>query len=303
MKIEQALVLYLLKNKQMSLQGIGTFSIDIPLPEVTDNEKPVVIPANAVSFQYDPKVGEDESIIDFIVLHTKKIKPLASADLDSFLTLGRQFLNIGKPFTIHNIGTLDKLKSGVLEFRPGQLILQKMQAPRDLTENDVEENDTENLFNDYQKARGSNSGKRALAVIVLLLIVGFAAWAIWFFLFKKNDAQPLPADNIVPVSDSAGHSTDPVSNGTAPDTSKLASPGNTNTASFDVVVKETKIQQVALTRLAILKSYGRHVVMYTNDSVTYKVAEHFQLPLSDTTKILDSLNRYYPPGQTYIEIR
>ena len=109
-------MLYLLKNKQISLQGIGTFKLDISLPEVTDNEKPVIIPANAVSFHYDPKVGEEETIVDFIVEHTKKIKPLASADLDSFLTLGRQFLNIGKPFTIQNLGTLDKLKSGELEF-------------------------------------------------------------------------------------------------------------------------------------------------------------------------------------------
>ncbi len=287
----------------MSLQGLGTFSIDIPLPEVTDNEKPVAIPANAVSFQYDPKVGEDESIIDFIVTHTKKIKPLASADLDSFLTLGRQFLNIGKPFTIHNIGTLDKLKSGVLEFRPGQLILQKMEAPRDLTENDVEENDSENLFNDYQKDRGSNSGKRALAVIILLVIVGFGAWAVWFFLFKKNDDQPLPAENIVPVSDSASHSPNSFSNGSVQDTSRLASPGNTDTASFDVVVKETKIKAIAVTRLALLESYGRNVVMYTNDSITYKVAEPFRLPLSDTTKILDSLRKYYSSGKSYIEIR
>ncbi len=287
----------------MSLQGIGTFSIDIPLPEVTDNEKPVVIPANAVSFQYDPKVGEDESIIDFIVAHTKKIKPLASADLDSFLTLGRQFLNIGKPFTIQNIGTLDKLRSGVLEFRPGQLILQKMEAPRDMTENDVEENDTDNLFNDYQKDRTGNNGKWAFTIIIVLAIIGFAAWAVWFFLFKKDDNQQLPAEGIVPMSDSTSRPIDSVSNGISPDTNKLASPNNTDTASFNVVVKETKIKQVALARVALLESYGRNAIMYTNDSITYKVAEPFRLPLSDTTKILDSLKKYYFSGKSYIEIR
>ena len=119
MKIEQALVLYLLKHKQISLQGIGTFKIDALLPESTDNDKPVVIPPDAISFVYDPKTGEDDELIDFIVQNTKKIKPLASADLDSFLTLGRQFLNIGKPFTIQNLGTLEKLNNGDLEFKPG----------------------------------------------------------------------------------------------------------------------------------------------------------------------------------------
>ena len=106
----------LLKHKQISLQGIGTFKIDSSIPENTDNDKAVIIPAESISFIYDPKVKEDDELIDFIVQSTKKIKPLASADLDSFLTLGRQFLNIGKPFTIQNLGTLEKLKSGATRF-------------------------------------------------------------------------------------------------------------------------------------------------------------------------------------------
>ena len=76
MKIEQALVLYLLKNKQISLQGIGTFKLDISLPEVTDNEKTVMSHANAVSFSYDPKVGEETTLVYCIVEQTKKVKPI-----------------------------------------------------------------------------------------------------------------------------------------------------------------------------------------------------------------------------------
>ena len=71
-KIEQALVLYLLKHKQISLQGIGTFKIDALLPESTDSDKPVIIPPDAISFIYDPKTGEDDELIDFIVQNTKK---------------------------------------------------------------------------------------------------------------------------------------------------------------------------------------------------------------------------------------
>ena len=60
-----------------------------------------------------------------------------------------------------------------------------------------------------------------------------------------------------------------------------------------MVVRETKDKEVAYTRLEYLKSFGRNVIMYTTDSVTYKVAEPFMLPLSDTTKVLDSLNKNY----------
>ena len=140
-------MLYLLKRKQISLQGIGTFKIDALVPESTDNDKPVIIPPDAITFVYDPKTGEDDELINFIVQNTKKIKPLASADLDSYLTLGRQFLNIGKPFTIHNLGTLDKLKSGDLEFKPGPLI-QRVEMPKPKIADEGAEKHEENLCND-----------------------------------------------------------------------------------------------------------------------------------------------------------
>ncbi len=301
-KIEQALVLYLLKNKQLSLQGIGTFNLDIPLPEVTDNEKPVIIPTNAVSFHYNPKVGEEETIVDFIVEHTKKIKPLASADLDSFLTLGRQFLNIGKPFTIHNIGTLEKLKSGELEFKPGQLILQKIEAPKDITENDTEENDTENLFNDYQ-SKPPRSAKGIWLTILILLILGFGAWAAWNFLFKKNDTEIAQSESIVPVPDTSSKTNDSLQQATLPADSTSTSPTSvSDSVAFNIVVGSYPNKQAALGRLAKLKGFGRNVIMYTSDSLTYKIAHAFILPLSDTTKVRDSLNKYYYMGKAYVEI-
>ncbi len=303
MKIEQVLVLYLLKNKQISLQGIGTFRLDIPLPDVTDKEKPVTIPSNAVSFHYNPRVGEEESIVDFIVEHTKKIKPLASADLDSFLTLGRQFLNIGKPFTIQNLGTLEKLKSGELEFKPGQLILQKIEAPKGITENEIEENDTENLFNDYQNKAPGNSSRIWLTILIIILL-GFGAWAAWFFLFNKNDKEIQQSENIVPVVDTPLATVDTVLKIVSPaDSTSISLKPVSDSVPFNVVVAVNNNKQLALARLNKLKSYGRNVIMYTADSVTYKVAHPFVLPLSDTTRILDSLNKYYYQGKAHLEMR
>ncbi len=303
MKIEQALVLYLLKNKQISLQGIGTFSLDVPVPEITDIDKPVIIPSNAVSFRYDPKVGEEQSIVDFIVEHTKKIRPLASADLDSFLTLGRQFLNIGKPFTIQNLGTLEKLKSGELEFRQGQLILQKVETPKDITDNDVEEMDTENLFNDYQRKAPRNN-KGIWLTILVLLILGFGVWAAWNFLFKKNDKEITQSESIVPLRDTSAITTDSTaSTATLVDSASISQKQASDSVAFNVVVGDYNNKQAAMSRLAKLKSFGRNVIMYTNDSVTFKIAHPFVLPISDTTKVLDSLNKYYYLGKAYIEIR
>jgi len=303
-KIEQALVLYLLKHKQISLQGIGIFKIDALVPESTDNDKPVIIPADAISFIYNPKITEDEELIDFIVQNTKKIKPLASADLDSFLTLGLQFLNIGKPFTIQNLGTLEKLKSGVLEFKPGPLI-QKVEAPKAKIEDEGAEKHEENLFNDYQREPAGNNS-RTFLIIFIAIILGLGAWAAWHFGFKKNNKEPVTTTgNIVPISDSVNSSqkNDSITAAKKLADSIMVSQKNpADSFTFKVVVKETKNKAVALARFEILKSYGRNVIMYTTDSVTYKIAQPFMQPLSDTTKVLDSLNKYFYSGKAHIEV-
>ena len=306
MKIEQALVLYLLIHKKISLQGIGTFNIYGAVPENTDNDKPVIIPPESISFKYDPKIKEDEDLIDFIVQNTKKIKPLASADLDSFLTLGRQFLNIGKPFTIQNLGTLEKLKSGELEFSPGPLI-QRVEVPKAKIEDEGAEKHEENLFNDYQKEPSSNNS-RVLLIAIIAILLGFGSWAAWNYGFKKTESEPAATDNIIPVQDTANISEKQKSDSLAEAQRVTDSIANVqknpaDSFTFKVVVKETTNKEIALARLAKLKSFGRKVIMYTNDSITFKVAEPFMLPLTDTTKVLDSLNNYYYMGKAHIEIK
>lgn len=287
----------------MPLEGIGIFKVEAAIPEVTDNEKPVIFPPNAVSFEYDSKVRENDDLVNFIVEHTRKIKPLASADLNSFLTLGRQFLNIGKPFTIQNLGTLDKIKSGDLEFRQGQVILQKMEAPRDITENNVEENDADNLFNDYQSAAPGN-GKSVVVSVVVVLILGLCGWAVWSLFFKNDKPETPSSELIIPIADST-----PLQSDTSAqflqmtDSSNYNKPAKSDSVGFNIVVQTFTNRRIALARLAKLERFGRNVIMYTEDSLTYKIAHPFALPLSDTTRMLDSLNRYYYQGKAKLELK
>ena len=292
MKIEQVLVQQLYSNKKITLQGIGSFSIDSSVSLPVDSEKGIVIPENAISFDYNPKAGEDEALIDAIVLHTKKIKPLASADLDSFLMLGRQFLNIGKPFTIEGLGTLDKAQTGELVFIPGQFITPKIEAPKALKENETEEKS--GLFPDYDsEVRGTSS--RTIIIIVVLLIIGGAAWAAWYFFYKK------PQENVITETPSEQPITD--TSAVKKDSIVTAAQVNTDGYTFNIVFKVTKDKQDAIRTLNKFKEYGHKVIMYTADSVVYKVAEPYKLPLSDTTHIKDSLNRYYYQGKARVEVK
>ncbi|MDB5221606.1 MAG: hypothetical protein JWN83_273 [Chitinophagaceae bacterium] len=291
MKIEQVLVQQLYSHKKITLQGIGTFSLDSSVSLPVDSEKGMVIPENAISFDYNPKAVEDEPLIDAIVKHTKKIKPLASADLDSFLMLGRQFLNIGKPFTIEGLGTLDKAQTGELVFIPGQFITPKIEAPKALKENETEEKS--GLFPDYDSEVKSNSS-RTIFIIVAILVLGLGAWAAWHFFYKKTDQDAI--NETLPVQTN----TDSV----AVKKDSVTTPAVTNDGyTFKVVFKETRDKQDALKTLNKYKEYGHTVIMYTADSVVYKVAEPFTLPLSDTSHIKDSLNKYFYLGKAHVEVK
>ena len=312
MKIEQALVLYLLKNKRISLQGIGTFKIDGAFPEITDNDKPFNIPAESIAFTYDPKANEDADLIDFIVQNTKKIKPLASADLDSFLTLGRQFLNIGKPFNIQNLGTLEKLKSGALEFRPGPLI-QRVEAPQLRIEDAGAEPYEQDMFHAY--AKNNKSNKSPFIIIGIIILLGVGAWAAWQYGFRSKTNESAEAgDVIVPVPDSpAVISSEHIKDSLAvikkmadsikSDSLKLMQKSTGDTVSFNVVVFQSDNKDAAIRRLARLQGLGRQVTMNTNaDSTTYKIVNTFALPLKDTAIVLDSLNNRYYRGKAHIEL-
>jgi hypothetical protein len=295
-KIEQVLVHYLLKNKKLTLQGIGIFELNASLPDSADPDKPIILPENSVTFYYDPKVTEDEGLVDFIVEQTHKIKPLAASDLDSFLSLGRQFLNIGKPFTLPNIGTLEKLNSGLLAFKPGQTVAERMEPNKIKNENENGTAEEESLFNDYQKARKSNSGAKLIFVLLILIVLGAIGWAVWHFGFNKTNAPETltTTEPVVPIKDSSFKT----------DSAIIANskPGS-DSVSFRIVVNQYRTMYSAEKRLASLKRSNRNVIMYTdNDSATFKIAEPFKLPLSDTSKVLDSLKTFYP--KTYgVEIK
>ena len=79
MKIEQVLVQQLYSNKKITLQGIGSFNLDSSVSLPVDAEKGIVIPENAITFDYTghcfanhcdwrvPTISELRAIVDLSV--------------------------------------------------------------------------------------------------------------------------------------------------------------------------------------------------------------------------------------------
>ena len=274
----------------MSLQGIGTFRLDphVAIPSVAD--KDFVMPENAIQFQYNLKTTEDEGLINHIVQQTRKIKPLATSDLDSYCMLAKQFLNIGKPLVIEGIGTVQKNQQGEYEFIQGNLIPPKIDdSPKQLTEK------KEEAISFTSKSTGGSRGKKNVTVGVSLLILALVALTAYYFLVKRRHAEQVVATEqpvlVQPITDTVRKDT--VARPIAVDSNLLKqSIVPKDSFSFKVIIKEYTDSVAANAAYARLTRYGRKMLLYKTDS-TYKLAIPFMSPLSDTARARDSLHKFF----------
>jgi len=292
MKIEQLIVQHFYNNRKVTLQGMGSFQLsqDVILP--AESDKDLVLPENAITFEFDRKAGIDDSLIDFIVAHTRKIKPLAISDLESFLMLGLQFLNIGKPFKLEGIGFLEKKQDGLFHF------VQSYQShvQKEVTATVLKEKKEDEISFAAERKTSPGDNKNAIVVIAVVAVILLAGIAAWYFLIKKDKAAAQTNNAELPISTDSKIVTDTLAK-------PVAVPNPVKSPyTFRLVFKENATAAQASAKVAELKQRNHDVIMYTTDSINYKLAEVFTLPLSDTAKIKDSLNKFYYSGKGKIEL-
>ncbi len=296
MKIEQLLVQHFYNSKEVTLQGMGTFTLLPGFVMPSEKDKDTEMPDNAISFKYDPKAAEDEALINFIVEQTRKMKSLASADLDSYLMLGKQFLNIGKPFKIEGLGMLVKNQQGEYQFTQGHSFNAKLETAAVVLKEKREDVDI-SFASEVKKEPRSNKGLLIAAVIFALGLTGTATW--YFLQRNKNTAEQSAAehknvpDTVKTVS-------------VIRDSLLLVKPDSVSIKdgyTFKVVFLVTPDTAAANYQMNVLKARGHKIIMYNNNNNLYKLAEPFSLPLADTSRIKDSLNKYYYSGKAFIELK
>ncbi|MEP7108831.1 MAG: hypothetical protein ABI760_12635 [Ferruginibacter sp.] len=295
MKIEQLIVQYLYISKRVTLQGIGTIDLDpsVVLPAENDKDKAFVMPENAFQFEYNLKAGEDEGLVNYIVQHTRKILPLASADLDSYAMLAKQFLNIGKPLVMEGVGTIHKNQQGDYQFTPGVFITPKIDDyPKQLREKRDESVSFES------EARVNNS-RRNLLVAISALVIILVGLGVYYLLMGKKTNQSGTVSNIEAKADTTRPDT---LNKTGIDTlvNTIAPINNTDSFSFIIVIKNYPTSGEAQQAFKRLSKYGHKLVVLQVDSFLYQLAMPFKTPLSDTLRAKDSLARFFG-GNPYVK--
>lgn len=327
MKLSQLLSQFLYQTRKLDLPGIGTFTLDPAAVIPEESERGGMAPAAGISFKNANIPSPDDALISFIKDHTGKMKPLAAADLDFYLTTGKQLLNIGKPFYLEGIGTLMQNKEGRLDFTPGEYMIARLDEPagrKDRTEKRV--SDFDEPPREYEPR--SNTIRQSLLLIGIiggLIIIGWGG----YYLYKRNTYVEPTTENtarVIPDSTPArrdstttAQSGRPVGDTTAaqqkngnpsaattqkPAAATVAAPpaGNPNMAIpvpgpgeslYRFVILRTQNKNHALRRYNQLLGYQLNIKMYQKDSSYFKL--YFPIPaaIRDTTHIKDSLEDVY----------
>ena len=299
MKIEQLIVQHLYTAKNVTLQGIGTIHLNPAVSIPQSGDKDAAIPENAFTFDYNLKAGEDEGLIDFIVQQTRKMKPLASSDLESYTMLAKQFLNIGKPLLIEGVGTIQKNQSDFYEFMQGVFVTPKIDdIPKQLKEK------TEENISFESESRNPGSNKKYAAIAFIALFAVLAGLGLYYFIFKKKGASPEPMTQVQSVLQDTIQKND-TAKIKVPDTvaAKPAEPVKTDSFNFKIVIREYKDAATAEKKLKTFTDFGYKLILIKVDSAKYQLAMPFTNPLSDTLRTKDSLRKKIFGGNPFVILK
>lgn len=187
------------QNRKLDLPGIGTFTLDEEAVIPQESDRMGQVPATGIHFRNANIAIADDRLVEFIKEHTGKMKSLAAADLDFFLTTGRQLLNIGKPFYLEGIGTLIKNKEGYFEFTQGDYMVARLDEAAPERRANYEEPARER-----EPQRQSTRQGMLLALIVIgLVAIGWGG----YYLYKRNSFTE-PAEKRAVVMPDAGATAD-----------------------------------------------------------------------------------------------
>lgn len=295
MKIQDILSQYLYKEKSLTLPGLGRFDLD---PSVNVYElKEEGWPGNTISFTPDRNAVLTDELLQFLVQQTGKMKPLATSDLESYISSGLQLLNIGKPFPIKGIGSLTKARDDHFLFEQGSPALEKIDSINtDHVRDRTGVAAGEEVIDFSHEVR--KSSKKTILIFGSLIAIVLLGWAVYFAIQKMRSApeEPLVSEQqaamdsnvtIVDTAQVATVDTTPVVVPTAP------VQHTANNSSFQLIVDQYKAKAAADRRVEALKIRGFDVRVNQKDSSTYRVVLQVNRPLADSAYVMDSLRKFY----------
>jgi len=305
LKLSLLFAKFLYQHRQLNLPGIGVFSIDpsVSIPESTDKNSHEFL--QHVRFNQKNITKPDEEFIDFIRTQTGKIRPLAEADLDSFISEGKILLNMGKPFHLEGIGTLQKTREGTYEFHPGLPLLDRLE--NFFPEKDTKPANTKQPYeHEYNNASKSNdAGKAAWIVLAILVGLGAIIWGGYSLYNRNTDNEGTEATNttsikpVTPLADTTQINTTDSLKPVA-DSSPVQYNAGMSTKPYKFIFRLASKNYV-INRYNELKLSNPNIFWDTKDSIVYRLYLAIPAVPGDTARIRDSLRSWYGTKKIIIE--
>ena len=285
MKFDSLLAQYLYENKKLQLQGIGTFELDKAVTVNHEHDKETFYPIEGLSFLYNTKDVTNEDLISFLVKKLGKIEPLVRSDLESYLSNIKQFLNIGKPYTIEGVGTLNKNNSGTYEFTPGNFLPVKEEL-----------NPKREKIEPSLKPPSERTSGKAFAVFLIVIasiaVLGGIGWGIYTFFLKDNQQIEYTS-----VDGSEEDSTNSANNNVIDTTTTQATvePGPNDTVAYKMIIETTPKALRAVTRKEQLLKYRINAAYDTlgTPQAKYRIFIPKRLVAADTLRVRDSIAKFF----------
>jgi len=289
-KYEPFIQEYLSARGEVSLEKLGVFRLtkEKIVPESNEFVAPYLI-----NFMYDRKAVTSEPLIEFIAEQEKKNKLLVAFDIESYLEEVRQFVNIGKSFTIEGLGSLTMNKQHEIEF----LQETKLESKEGSDQSRRKRADTYSGYErkSNQPARGSKVG---LLVIFIVLVILAGIGGTVYYRFFKNDDHSVP-DAAKDASADSGSQPDTLQK-TAITPENTALPKQTGSVADSFLVKfifeVTSDKLRAYNRIAQLREFGDPAALdsiRTDTGYVYKLYVKQKILKADTTKAKDSVQLYF----------
>lgn len=298
MKIPQLVVQYLYNNRKISLPGLGIFTLDKSVVLPDENDRTLHAIPNAVQFQNANIASAEKELISYICEHTGKIRPLAISDLDSYLNLGTEMLNIGKPFHLEGIGIITKNKTGKFDFTPGEYTLNKEKTS---SSDHVKKRDYVKDLKQLNMPTGSQNRNllKVLAMVAAITIIGWGSW----FIYKKNSLAS--SEQITDTNSNLQQSQQALADSLVRDSvmretakqkiidSQVIKANGISPYNYKFIILATDNKPYALKRFNQLSSFNLKVHFYQKDSSYFKIYFQFPAMAKDTIHIKDSLRKEY----------
>ncbi|MDR6339032.1 hypothetical protein HNQ91_002083 [Filimonas zeae] len=290
---------FLLQHKQLTLGKIGSFTIV--------NEPAAGVDAGNVVFVADKKAETSSALLDQIAEKSGKGRGLVAADLESYLEQMRQFINIGKPYVIEDVGVVSLNKSGNYEFSRNAATLSLTSPVGQAAEQHFLPESTGGTAR-----TGKRNGIMGLAAVIILLVLAGVGYGIYNMARngKSNTATTDTETTEQPATDTPAAATSATASGdgtavnpdtTAAITTTTAAPAVTTAVSGDsahyrFVFETTASSERAHARTAQLKSFGDPAGFDSSKqedgTFSYRLFLRQKIAIADSTRAKDSVQLY-----------